>query len=716
MSDLLRAGRAKEIPPTARVKEVRRTGRVEKVLRGGGGALGLVEWFHPGEHARVEESLGRLRVLGITRLRTHISWAEYVNDGGADWYGWLVPRLAGEIELLPCVHFTPPSLSRTGRTSGPPHDLRAYADFIDHLITRFDGMFPAVEIWNEPNNLLDWDWQQDHDWLLFCEMAGAAAHWIQARGLKAVLGGPCPADLNWLRLMGERGLLNVLDAVGLHGFPGTWDAEARSWRGWPALIASVRETVDGFNPKLELWITETGYSTWRNDPFAQVTRFVEIAELPVERIYWYGLQDIAADVAVQEGLHFDERHYHFGLYTEAGSPKLLGRLLASGGLALARDIADAGAPKPALGKPGLIGTKPALVTGGAGFIGTNLADRLARDGEDVLILDSLARPGVEENLDWLRRRHRGRLSVAIADLRDTKAVADAARDASSVFHLAGQVAVTTSLVDPLADFDINLRGTINLLEALRRRSEGAGSEPVPLVFASTNKVYGDLADIRLSHNDDAYLPIDPLLRAHGIGEARPLSFHTPYGCSKGAADQYVLDYARSFGLPMVVLRMSCIYGPRQLGTEDQGWLAHFLLSALQDRPLSLYGDGRQVRDVLEVEDAVSAYLAARDHAPLVAGEAFNLGGGADNAITLLMLIEEIERLTGQRVRRDFHPWRTGDQRYFVADTRRARQVLGLSQPLGWRDGVARLLRWIETERPHLVGRSMATGQMIEGAA
>ncbi len=674
------------------------------------GPLGLVEWFHPGEHARVEQSLARMRALGVTRLRTHISWAEYLNDGGEAWYGWLVPRLAREVELLPCIHFTPPSLSRTGRVNGPPRDLTAYADFIDALITRFHGLFGAIEIWNEPNNLLDWDWQQDHDWLLFCEMAGAAAHWVQSRGLKAVLGGPCPADLNWLRLMGERGLLGVLDAVGLHGFPGTWDAEARSWRGWETLIASVRETVHAFNPKLELWITECGYSTWRHDPFAQLSRFMEVVDLPVERVYWYGLQDVAADVAVQEGLHFDERHYHFGLHTESGAPKLLGRMLARGGLPLVREIAGAGLPKPALA-----GARPALVTGGAGFIGSNLADRLARNGEDVLILDSLARPGVEENLDWLRRRHRGKLSVSIADLRDAGAVADAARDASSVFHLAGQVAVTTSLLDPLADFEINLRGTINLLEALRRQHD-RGAGPVPLVFASTNKVYGDLADIRLSHNEDAYLPIDPGLRAAGIGEDRPLSFHTPYGCSKGAADQYVLDYARSFDLPMVVLRMSCIYGPRQLGTEDQGWLAHFLLSALQDRPLSLYGDGRQVRDVLEVEDAVSAYLAARDHAPQVKGEAFNLGGGPDNAITLLMLIDEIERLTGQRVQRAFHPWRTGDQRYFVADTRRAREALGLRPPLGWRDGVARLKRWIETERPHLVGRASSAPVPVMGGA
>ena len=317
-------------------------------------------------------------------------------------------------------------------------------------------------------------------------------------------------------------------------------------------------------------------------------------------------------------------------------------------------------------------------------------------------------PGGERNLAWLQDRHGPALQPLLADLRDAGAVAEAVVGAKAVYLLAAQVAVTSSLVDPRHDFAVNAEGTLNVLEVLRQRSPAT-----PLVFASTNKVYGDLADIRLSHNEDAYLPIAPDLRAHGIGEPRPLSFHTPYGCSKGAADQYVLDYARAFGLPMVVLRMSCIYGPRQLGTEDQGWLAHFLLSALQDRPLSLYGDGRQVRDVLEVEDAVSAYLAARDHAPSVAGEAFNLGGGPDNAITLLMLIEEIERLTGRRVARAFHPWRTGDQRYFVADTRRAQEVLGLPRPLGWREGVARLKRWIETERPHLVRQSEP---MMGGAA
>ena len=234
-----------------------------------------------------------------------------------------------------------------------------------------------------------------------------------------------------------------------------------------------------------------------------------------------------------------------------------------------------------------------LVTGGAGFIGSNLADRLAGLGHDVLVLDALARPGVERNLDWLRHRHPNRVRATIGDIRDADVVARAVRDVSAVFHMAAQVAVTTSLADPMQDFDVNLRGTMNVLEALRRKPQ-----PAALVFASTNKVYGALSDVALAEQGGSYLPVDPGLRAQGIGEDRPLSFYTPYGCSKGAADQYVLDYARGFGVPACVLRMSCIYGPRQLGTEDQGWLAHFLYCVRAGRPISIFGDGRQVRDVL----------------------------------------------------------------------------------------------------------------------
>jgi CDP-paratose 2-epimerase len=340
--------------------------------------------------------------------------------------------------------------------------------------------------------------------------------------------------------------------------------------------------------------------------------------------------------------------------------------------------------------------RPVLVTGGAGFIGCNLVDRLAGAGHDVVVYDVLARPGVEANLDWLRRRHPRRVTAVIADLLDRPRLEEAAAQAGAVFHLAAQVAVTTSMEEPERDFDINLRGTMFLLEALRRRAD----KPA-LVFASTNKVYGNLADIALDDRDGAWLPTDPALRAQGIAEDRPLQFYTPYGCSKGAADQYVLDYARSFGLPACVLRMSCIYGPRQMGTEDQGWLAHFLFRVAAGQGVSIYGDGRQVRDVLYVDDAVDAYMAAWKRIDAVSGQAFNLGGGPDNAVTLRQVLAEIGRLVGREPTLRFDGWRPGDQRYFVADTGRARNALGLAPARGWRDGLARLAAWAEKERAPL---------------
>jgi CDP-paratose 2-epimerase len=332
----------------------------------------------------------------------------------------------------------------------------------------------------------------------------------------------------------------------------------------------------------------------------------------------------------------------------------------------------------------------ALVTGGAGFIGCNLADRLAAGGAQVTVLDALARPGVERNLDWLQSRHGAAITPRVADIRDADAVAEAVRGVDAVFHLAAQVAVTTSLVAPLVDFDVNVRGALNVLEAAR-------PQRIPVIFASTNKVYGDLADVPLELVGDAYRPCDPVLRASGVDERRPLDFHTPYGCSKGAADQYVLDYARSFGVPTCVLRMSCIYGPHQMGTEDQGWVAHFLIQALQDKPIRIYGDGRQVRDILQVDDAVAAYLAALARISQVAGRAFNLGGGPANAVSLLQLIGRIERFTGRKAQVEFDAWRAGDQRYYVSDASAARRALRLARPTAWREGVAELARWLAGE-------------------
>jgi CDP-paratose 2-epimerase len=336
---------------------------------------------------------------------------------------------------------------------------------------------------------------------------------------------------------------------------------------------------------------------------------------------------------------------------------------------------------------------PILVTGGAGFIGANLADRLASDGHDVLVFDALARPGVERNLRWLKSRHPRRIRSIIGDIRDAGAVDRAARGAKAVFHFAAQVAVTSSLSNPTEDSDVNVRGTLNLLEALRRTGRQA-----PLIFASTNKVYGDLRDIPLEISDEGYFPRDPRLRQSGVDERRPLQFHTPYGCSKGAADQYVLDYAHSFDLPTCVLRMSCIYGPRQMGTEDQGWVAHFLIRALGGDPITIYGDGQQVRDVLYVSDAVEAYIAAWRRIETVRGRAFNLGGGRSNAISLRTLLRHIEQLLGREVDVAFEDWRPGDQRYYVSDGSVLRAALELGEPkIGWRVGVAQLAAWLRQE-------------------
>lgn len=335
------------------------------------------------------------------------------------------------------------------------------------------------------------------------------------------------------------------------------------------------------------------------------------------------------------------------------------------------------------------GAAPVLVTGGAGFIGTNLSERLLSGGERVRILDNLSRPGVEENLRWLARRHPGRLEVEVGDVRSRRVVARAVRGAGAVFHFAAQVAVTTSLVAPLRDFDVNARGTLGVLEAVR-----AEPAPPPLVYTSTNKVYGALEDLEVRPRGARYEPSRPGRFGRGVGEGRPLAFHSPYGCSKGAADQYVLDYARTFGLPMAVFRMSCIYGPHQHGNEDQGWVAHMLRAAIRGEPITIYGDGKQVRDLLFVEDLVEAFLAARARIEALAGQAFNIGGGPRNTVSLLELLDLVARLEGERPALRFDAWRAADQRWYVSDTSRFQAATGWRPRVGVADGVARLHAWL----------------------
>jgi CDP-paratose 2-epimerase len=330
-----------------------------------------------------------------------------------------------------------------------------------------------------------------------------------------------------------------------------------------------------------------------------------------------------------------------------------------------------------------------LITGGAGFIGCNVAHRLLTQGQRVLVYDNLSRRGAERNLRWLKESHGDAVQVEIADVRDGAALWRAVARARQVFHFAAQVAVTTSLDDPTHDFDVNAQGTVILLEALRARTD-----PPPLVFTSTNKVYGGLDDVGLRATGRRYEPADELLRRRGISERRRLDFHSPYGCSKGTADQYVIDYARSFGLQTVVFRMSCIYGPQQYGNEDQGWVAHFLIQAIEGRPIMLYGDGKQVRDILFVEDLVDAFLLAQKNMPALTGQAFNIGGGASNTVSLLELLDLIDSVHGERPDVAMHDWRVGDQRYYVSDTAKFAAATGWRPTVDVEHGVARLYDWL----------------------
>ena len=345
--------------------------------------------------------------------------------------------------------------------------------------------------------------------------------------------------------------------------------------------------------------------------------------------------------------------------------------------------------------------RKALITGGAGFVGTNLASRLVEDGHEVVVLDNLSRPGVTENLRWLLSTYGRHVRVEVGDVRAPSKLRLALDGVSEVYHLAAQVAVTTSLDAPFDDFRVNAEGTLRLLEEMRRLDE-----PPFLLFTSTNKVYGTLPGLEVERRGTRWEPVDARTRTTGLSERWPLRFCTPYGCSKGAADQYVLDYAKSFGIPSVVFRMSCIYGPHQHGNEDQGWVAHFAIRALERRPITLYGDGAQVRDILFVEDLVDAMQLAREHVGRLAGTAFNMGGGPANAVSLLEVVELLAAL-GCPTELRYAEERPGDQRYYVADTTRFTQATGWRAAVDADDGIERLHRWLAAQRTTRAARPRA---------
>jgi CDP-paratose 2-epimerase len=332
-----------------------------------------------------------------------------------------------------------------------------------------------------------------------------------------------------------------------------------------------------------------------------------------------------------------------------------------------------------------------LITGGAGFIGANLADQLIRRGDQVVVYDNLARRGSHRNAAWLRAEHGDRWMLETADVRDFESLRRAAAGVDVIYHLAAQVAVTTSVIDPRHDFEVNALGTFNVLEAARLA-------PVPpiVLYASTNKVYGGMEDVAVVEGVQRYAYRD---YPEGIPETYTLDFHSPYGCSKGTGDQYVRDYARIYGLRTVSFRQSCIYGPHQFGVEDQGWVAWFIIAAVTGRPITIYGDGKQVRDVLWVGDLLDLYQAAIDQIDMAAGQVYNVGGGPKNTLAVWTeLGPMLEGLIGHEIPVAWDDWRPGDQRIFVADVDKAAREFGWRPRVGKEEGVRRLYEWVVANR------------------
>ena len=345
-------------------------------------------------------------------------------------------------------------------------------------------------------------------------------------------------------------------------------------------------------------------------------------------------------------------------------------------------------------------TKTVVITGGAGFIGVNAAEAFVRDGWHVVLFDNLSRKGTDLNLRYLRQKYPAECEFVQGDVRyDHFSLLHAVGRAELVLHLAAQVAVTTSITRPVEDFEINAHGTFNVLEAVRE----SGNKPM-MIYASTNKVYGGMPDVICEKSETRYRFRD---FPHGIAEDRPLDFHSPYGCSKGAADQYVHDYGRIYGIPTVVFRQSCIYGQRQFGVEDQGWVAWFAIAALLERPITVYGDGLQIRDLLHVDDLVAVYQSAASDPVRAGGQIFNMGGGPTRTLSLVELLAFLEKRLGKKIPVRYSEPRAGDQPVFVADIRKAEGELGWRPTIDTLPGIEMLLDWICQNRAD-VERVVAT--------
>lgn len=334
--------------------------------------------------------------------------------------------------------------------------------------------------------------------------------------------------------------------------------------------------------------------------------------------------------------------------------------------------------------------KKLLITGGAGFIGSNLSVYFLKKGYKVTVFDNLKRKGTKNNFLWIKKQF-PHMEVIIGDIKNQKDVEKAVAEQEIIFHLAAQVAVTTSVTDPRTDFEINALGTFNLLEGARV----SGMNPI-IIFSSTNKVYGGMDDIKIVEKDTRYLYRD---YPRGISERFNLDFHSPYGCSKGSADQYIRDYHRIYGLPTVVFRQSCIYGPRQFGVEDQGWLAWFIIATTLGLPIKVYGDGKQVRDILYVEDLVKLFEIALEKINISKGKIYNVGGGTENTISVWKEFEPILKdLFGRKIKVTFDDWRPGDQKVYISDTTLVQKELGWQPKVGVKNGIKKLFNWVQMNK------------------
>jgi CDP-paratose 2-epimerase len=333
-----------------------------------------------------------------------------------------------------------------------------------------------------------------------------------------------------------------------------------------------------------------------------------------------------------------------------------------------------------------------LITGGAGFIGSNYVHRLMKRGEKVRIFDNFVRAGAPRNLEWLKKEFgEDALDLVVGDIRDADGIAEAGRDADVIVHLAGQVAVTTSVTNPREDFEVNALGTFNVLEAARL----SGKKPIVL-YSSTNKVYGGMDEVEAVEDENRWHYKD---LTYGASEEQALDFHSPYGCSKGTGDQYVRDYYRIYDIPTVVLRQSAIYGPRQFGVEDQGWLAWFMIAAVMERPITIFGDGKQVRDMLFVDDLLNAYDLAIANIDIAKGQVYNMGGGVGNVLAVWSEFGPmLEKLLGKKINVARGDWRPGDQRVFYADYRKAERELGWKPQISLEEGIERLFQWVQENK------------------